>query len=319
MVPKSICRSILVLAGIVAAASIAASLPSSLSGYVLACALPELTGPYLGQVPPGSAPRVFAPGVVSNRADFEHSAAVFSPDGQELFWCTNVDMRTDPPGEGQRLYFMRQVDGVWTAPEIAPFTEEIPDPVQRPVFSPDGSRLYFELFGFPTPEDDSDIYVVERGADGWSAPVSVSPLINTGAIERLHCATSDGSLIFSRDPFTNREKIYVSRFVDGAFAEPEELGDPFDSAAHELALVTAPDESYVLINTTRSGTTDELYVSYREPDGSWTERIRAPYECCGFLALSPDGEYLFFLGEGIYWVDTSFVERLRPTRSGESG
>lgn len=319
MLSKPIRRSVLVFAGIVAVASIAALLPFTLSGYVPACAVPEFTGAYLGQAPPGSTPRLFAPGVVSNRADFEHSAAVFSPDGRELFWCTNVDMRTDPPGEGQRLYFTRQVDGVWTAPEIAPFTEEIPAPVQRPVFSPDGSRLYFELFNFPTGEDDSDIYVVERGADGWSAPASVSPLINTGVIERLHCATSDGSLIFSRDPFTNREEIYISRLVDGAFTEPEQLGEPFDSAAHELALVMAPDESYLLINVTRSGMTDELYVSYREPDGSWTERIRAPYECGGFLALSPDGEYLFFLGEGIYWVDTSFVEELKPTRANGSG
>lgn len=311
MVSKPIGRSVLAFAGIVAAALITPLSLLAFSGFVLASASTELTGPYLGQVRPGGTPRLFAPGVVSNRANFEHSAAVLSPDGQELFWCTSVNMRTDPPGEGQRLYFMRQVDGVWTAPEIAPFTEGITLPVQRPVFSPDGSRLYIEYSSNPIAEDDSDIYVVEREGDGWSAPVSVSPVINTGAMERLHCVTPDGSLIFSRDPFTSREGVYITRLVEGAFTEPEKLGEPFDSAAHELAIVIAPDESYLLTDVTRSGMTDELYVSYRQPDGSWTERIRAPYECGGFLALSPDGEYLFFLGEGIYWVDTSFVEELR--------
>lgn len=292
----------------------------TLSGSVLASAFPELTGPYLGQARPGSAPRLFAPGVVSVSANFEHSAAVFSPDGCELLWCTNVGMRTNPPGEGLRLYYMRQVDGVWTAPEIAPFTDGITVPVERPVFSPGGGRLYIEFSSNPIAEDDCNIYAVEREGDGWSAPAPVSPLINSGAIERLHCVTSDGSLVFSRDPFTSYERVYVSRLVDGVFAEPERLGEPFDSAGSELAIVIAPDESYLLIAVTQGGFTDELYVSYREPDGSWTERIRAPYESGGFLALSPDGEYLFFLGhEGIYWVDTTFVEDLRPAPASGDG
>ena len=282
--------------------------------FVASAESTELTGPYLGQACPGSSPRLFAPSVVSRQADFEHSAATFSPDGQEVYWCTNVGARTNPPGVGQKLYVMRQIDGVWTSPEIAPFTEDITDAVQRPVFSPDGMRLYFEVFG----DDDSDIYVVERQGDGWSAPVFVSSFINTGTIERLHCVTSDGSMIFSRSPFTSREKMYLSRFVDGAFTEPEQLGMPYDSTAYELALVVAPDDSYMLIALTRTGLEDELYISYKQPDGSWSERIRTRYECGGFLALSPDGEYLFFLGEeGIYWVDTSFVDRRRPSPEGE--
>lgn len=282
--------------------------------FVASAESAELTGPYLGQACPGSSPRLFAPGVVSRQADFEHSAATFSPDGQEVYWCTNVGARTNPPGVGQKLYVMRQIDGVWTSPEIAPFTEDITDAVQRPVFSPDGMRLYFEVFG----DDDSDIYVVERQGDGWSAPVFVSSFINTFTIERLHCVTSDGSMIFSRSPFTSREKMYLSRFVDGAFTEPEQLGMPYDSTAYELALVVAPDDSYMLIALTRTGLEDELYISYKQPDGSWSERIRTRYECGGFLALSPDGEYLFFLGEeGIYWVDTSFVDRRRPSPEGE--
>jgi len=275
----------------------------------------DLTGPYLGQTLPGSTPRLFAAGVISVRADFEHSAATFSPDGQEVYWCTNVGARTNPPGIGQKLYVMRQIDGVWMGPEIAPFTESISGTVQRPVFSPDGMRLYFEVFG----DDDSDIYVVERQGDGWSAPVSVSSFINTGAIERVHCVTSGGSMIFSRSPFTSREKMYLSRFVDGAFTEPEQLGMPYDSTAHELAVVVAPDDSYLLIALTRTGLEDELYISYKQLDGSWSERIRTPYECGGFLALSPDGAYLFFLGEGIFWVDTSFVEQLRPESASGTG
>jgi len=286
--------------------------------FVASAEFTELTGSYLGQACPGSSPRLFAPGVVSRPADFEHSAAVFSPDGQELFWCTNINMRSDPPGEGQQLYFMQQIDGRWTAPATAPFTNDLAGTVQRPVFSPDGMRLYFEVFGDPTSRDDSDIYMVERQPDGWSAPVPLSPIINTGSIERLHCVTADGSLVFSRNPFTHREAIYRSDLVGGVFAEPVRLEDPFDSEAHETAIVMAPDESYVLIAATRNGATDELYVCFRKPNGSWDERIPVRYQSGGFLALSPDAAFLFFLEDtGIYWVDTSFVDRRRPSPEGE--
>jgi len=271
-----------------------------------------LEGPYLGQRLPGSYPQMFARDTISVAENFEHSAAVFSPDGAEVFWVTNVNSYASPPGQGSRLHHMVLVNGVWTAPEVAPFTEGIAVPVDRPVFSPDGTRLYVEYSSNPSAESDNDIYVCERTDGGWSSPEPVSPVINSSAMERLHCVTSDGSMIFTRDLMTSREAVFISRFLDGAFTEPEQLGAPFDSDDNELAIVLGPGESYVLIATTRGGMTDELYVSYRQPDGSWTDRIRTPYECGGFLSLSPDGEYLFFLGDGIFWVDTSFVEDLRP-------
>jgi WD40 repeat protein len=225
-----------------------------------------------------------------------------------------VDWYTDEGVVGnQRLYHTKLVDGTWTAPQIAPFTENIHVPVQRPVFSPDGSKLYIEYGSNPNHESDSDIYVVERIGEGWSEPVPVSPLINSPAIERLHCVTADGSLYFSRDPFTANEEIFVSRFVDGAFTEPVKLGESYNSDDYEVAILIAPNEEYMLIEQMNTQhTSSRLTISYKSADGSWSDRIKTPYECGGFLALSPDGEYLFFLGEGIYWVSTSFVDDLKP-------
>ena len=53
---------------------------------------PELTGPYLGQKPPGEKPELFAPGIISVEANFEHSTAVFSPDGKYLFYSSDNDI-----------------------------------------------------------------------------------------------------------------------------------------------------------------------------------------------------------------------------------
>jgi len=274
--------------------------------------LPQLTGPYLGQKPPGETPELFAPGIISVDENFEHSAAVFSSDCQEVFWCTNVDANTEKRVAGNlRLYTMKMVEGQWTAPRPAPFVKNIY--VERPFFSPDGSRLYIEYGSDTTRESDFDIYVVERRGDGWSDPMPVSPLINSPAMERLHCVTADGSLYFSRDPFTQNEEMFVSRFVNGAFTKPEKLGRGYNSDDYEAAILVAPDEEFMLISHTDTQHRGVKFsISYKKEDGSWTDRIETPFYCGGFFALSPDGKYLFFMNEGIWWVSTSFIDELKP-------
>jgi Tol biopolymer transport system component len=270
----------------------------------------DVTGPYLGQNPPGNVPELFGPGIISVESNFEHSAAAFSPDGREVFWCTNVNRYTEPDRQGMlRLYYMEMVDGRWTAPRMAPFTDEN---VERPMFSPDGNSLYFEKVSAPGQVDNMDIFVVHRTGDGWSEPAPVSSLINTPAIERLHCVAGDGSLYFARDPFTNREQIFISRISGGVFTEPVELGESFNSDATEVALLVSPDGRFMLVEQLNDHYTGDLYVSYRNADGSWSDRVRTPYQCGGFLSLSPDGQYLFMLEEGIRWVSTAFVDELKP-------
>lgn len=273
--------------------------------------VPVLQGPYLGQKPPGGYPEIFAPGIISVDTNFEHSAAVFSPDGKEVFWCTNVGWYGKKGQKGcVRLYFMKMVDGRWTLPQPAPFVKD--KPVERPVFSPDGNRLYMEFSADQANQENIDIFFVERKGEGWSEPKPVSPLINSPAWDRLHCVTADGSLYFSRAPGTPNEAVYISRFVAGEFTKPEKLGKDYDSDAAEYAIVFGPNGDYMLTATSNAQHTSDLCVSYREGDGTWTERIKTPYECGGFLALSPDGKYLFMLNEGICWVSTSFVEDLKP-------
>lgn len=272
---------------------------------------PELSGPYLGQEPPGNTPIYFAPGIITVEENFEHSAAIFSPDGKEVFWCTNVDWYTDKKVPGNlRLYTMEEVDGRWTAPHLAHFAKDIR--VERPVFSNDGMRLYFESYSTNGNEDNADVFMVERQGDGWSDPKPISSLINTSAIERLYCVTADGSLYFSRDPFTSREEIFVSRIVNGEFAEPEKLDESYNSEAFETALIVEPDEQYMLVWQNLKHKRSFLTVSYKLSDGSWSERIEVPFYCGNGIALSPDKRYLFLENEGIAWVSTSFIDELKP-------
>jgi hypothetical protein len=274
---------------------------------------PVLTGPYLGQDPPGTTPEMFAPGIISVEENFEHSAAIFSPDGTEVFWCTNVDWYTEEGQRGMlRLHSMKMVNGKWSAPARAPFAENLK--IERPTFSPCGQWLFFEYLADPGNPDNVDIFVIERRGDSWSEPEPVSSLINTSGIERIHCFTSDGSFYFSRNPFSPREEMFVAQWKDGTFSAPEKLGEGFNSDVAEYALVIGPNEDYMLICQQAAHASPNVFISYKNADGTWSNRVRTPYYSGGFLALSPDGKYLFMLNEGIYWVSTSFVDDLKSKR-----
>ena len=91
-------------------------------------------GPYFGQEPPGTTPKIFAPGIVSTPAH-EFSCS-FTPDGKEFYFT-----RRDPK-RGQNLIMVTKcIDGTWTNPEIVPFIQNRMS--FEPRVTPDGSRLYF--------------------------------------------------------------------------------------------------------------------------------------------------------------------------------
>lgn len=265
---------------------------------------PELTGPYLGQKPPGNIPELFAPGIVSREGYFEHSAAIFSPDNREVYWAGKPD--------GARYFeinCMKQVKGRWSGRKIA-FSRE-GNNFNNPVFSSDGRELFFKK--------DGDIWFAERQGDKWSEATKISPAINSAASDDLHAITVDGSVYFRRynpnEQFGSRSMIYVSRKINGNYTDPEKLDKNINSAdSEELAIFVAPDESYMIIEATTGRRTSNLFISYKMRNGSWSERIELPFGDGRFPSVSPDGKYLFYMtrDEGIYWVNTSFIEELKP-------
>ena len=87
----------------------------------------------------------------------------------------------------------------------------------------------------------------------------------------------------------------------------------------------APDETYIIWDGQRDSAVRnaELYISFRQKDGSWGEAIKMGdtinTEASEFAAsVTPDGKYLFFnrnMGPGnpdTFWVDAQIIETLRP-------
>ena len=277
--------------------------------------LPVFKGAYLGQPRPGTTPEPFAPEIfaVDGRYGYHlHSSLFFSPDGQQVYFM-NQSLETHQ----LTPLFIQQENDVWTAPQAAPLPD-LPHSVTSFVFAPDWSRLY--LYSNPAPEngpedqDKSGFWVMERTQSGWSEALYIGPPAD---IER-----DDGTLYFSAiiPGGHGSHDVYRSRFIDGGYTDPENLGVAINSAAEEYVSCVAPDESYVIFyrfdraNPSQSG----LYVTFRRPDDAWTEPVYLDDKlelAFGFAAsLSPDGRYLFLLdrGSGLYWVDAAVMEQFRP-------
>ena len=74
-----------------------------------------ITGDWLGQAPPGDQAKLFAPGIVSN-GWYTRDLAV-TPDGDEIYFTVML-----PNFQFSSILVTRRVDGVWTDPEVAPFS-----------------------------------------------------------------------------------------------------------------------------------------------------------------------------------------------------
>ena len=274
---------------------------------------PVLGGEYAGQAAPGKTPKVFAPGIVSSIRGL-HSTVAFSPGGEEVFWAP-----MDP--KSSALLHMKRVNGRWTAPEAATFSGAHRD--DAPFFAPDGKRLYF-LSTRPIPghrkPGNENIWFVDRTASGWSEPSPLALEVNALEMHWQFSVDRTGSVYFGSQAPGGKGSgdIYVSRLENGRYRAPENLGAPVNTGQGEGDPFIAPDGSYLLFTRDL-----DLYVSYRQKDGSWTEPLplrpginTRAYELCP--QVSPDGRYLFFLsnrtGENAaFWVEAGFLEEMRKT------
>jgi ankyrin repeat protein/ketosteroid isomerase-like protein len=279
---------------------------------------PVLEGDYLGQKPPGNKPELFAPGIVSSIWGL-HSTAVFSPDGNEVYWAPMMTFPGEIYSRGG-LLMMRRAQGRWTPPAWAPFSGPSGND-DVPFFSADGKRLYF-ISRRPLPGESErgseKIWFVDRTPGGWLEPRPLAPNVNSLHMHWEFSLDNKGNVYFAGNSpgGLGMNDIYSARFVDGKYEKPVNAGPPINSAAGEESPFIAPDGSYLLFSRQY-----DLWVSFRGADGAWSEPVNlGPGVNSPEIDLCPivtaDGKYLFFLsqrdGEShAYWVSTKVLDDLK--------
>ena len=300
-------------------------------------------GPYLGLKPPGAVPELFAPGVVCTGLSTRDLA--MTPDGSELYFSVFL-----PGFSGAAICWTRQVEGVWTRPEVAPFSRDPRWKVLEPCVSPDGKLFLFtsdrpETAGGP---GTFGLWLMERSGHGWGEPHRLPPEVNGTGRAYYASLTRDRTLYFLREDGEGGI-LYRARWQDG-YRKAEPLPAPFNRDPHQANPFVDPDERFLIVPM--FGRKDSLgggdyYIHFRRPNGTWTEAVHlgAPISSPDgdeySASLSPDGRYLFFgsarplegrfpegkpltfeallaqrttAGNGqtaIWWVDAAFLDKLR--------
>jgi Tol biopolymer transport system component len=265
---------------------------------------------YLGETPPGDVPVIFAPSVIS-QAGMNVATLTFSPDGRQCIFFIETGSINN------YAMFTEFRDGEWTLPVKAWFSET--RTVTEPMFSPDGTRIYFSS-NEPTNTYGADLWYIERKGTSWSEPVHMGTPVNSSGYEFHPSPVADGSIYFTN----NNGAIVRSQYSNGKYLEPVVLPETINLQANPPAITwgdpyVSPDESYMIFKSNRSGGSGgyDNYISYRNADdGSWSVPNNlgatinsAANEIAG--DISPDGKYLFFgRGGNIYWVRADFINKL---------
>jgi hypothetical protein len=284
---------------------------------------PALTGEYVGQTPPGDTPELFAPGLITTGA-YTRDVAM-TPDGSELYFGVLLGP------VAAIIETHRGPNGVWSEPEVAPFSTDSRFFHLEPAISPDGSRFMFLSTRVEGREPEAeelrtwsnqDIWVMDREGDHWGEPYNLGAPVNTEGSEFFPSMTRDGTLYFTRGSDGGEEStIFRSRLVEGQYQEPERLGPEVNSTPVQFNAFIAPDESYLIVSTgnredTFGGT--DYFVVFRSEDDRWSEPINmgegvntpgdgefSPY-------VSPDGRYFFFMS-----IRPGAQDRIPPTLTWE--
>ncbi|MEJ2055051.1 MAG: hypothetical protein P8X42_14115 [Calditrichaceae bacterium] len=305
------------------------------------------TGAYLGETPPDSIAKLFAPGFITTGL-YTRDIAI-SPDGNEIYFCVNIGSSTF-----MTMLFTQRINNIWTEPQIPNFARDLTYFTVEPHFSADGQQLFFasNRENDRDEKQNSDIWFIQRTDSGWAKPVNAGPLVNTNAPEFFPSVTNDGTLYFTRDDLnTGVSYIYRSKLINGAYAGPELLPEEVNAGRSRFNACIDPAESFIIIPIygmpDSFGATD-YYISFRSADDKWSQPVnlgrsvnsKSRYEYSA--SLSPDGKYLFFMtsrvdtalvthhdivtmddlkelalkpGNGnpdIFWIDASFIDKLKP-------
>ena len=278
----------------------------------------DVTGPYLGQKPPGRTPQIFAPGILSLTNRMEARIA-FSPNVNECF----VTVPSDFNFSNTRLYYTKCVNNVWTPQALAPFS--LPGTFcGMPFFSADGKELYFKS----SHNGSGDIWEVDRTSQGWGTPQVLPAPINTSFDDGEYSQTTDGTAYIESNRPGGQGQYDIWRILPQQPGQPlqvDNLGAVVNSSSNDGDPFVSPDGRYLLFDSNRPGSSGYmgLYVTFTNGNGGWTAPVNLNQYCPGINipgvyqcspSLSPDQCYLFFVRLNfnpqqcdVWWVENPFA------------
>jgi Tol biopolymer transport system component len=279
----------------------------------------QVKGPYLGQNPPGKTPQLFAPGIIST--DNSEGCSGWGNEMEYFIFQRWIDGKS-------RLYIMNQINGIWSEPVLLPFVDTYQ--VGDFTIAPDGKTMVFAsnivIEAIGSEGEGGNIWIVEKVESGWSEPKHIGTPINTKYHDSYPCLSANRNLyFFSRKPGGfGQSDLYMSKYIDGQYQTPLNLGNSLNTEYHEWDTYISPDERFMIYCSMMPGGlgSDDLYITFKIKNGSWSKPAHMGNEINSEKSenrpyVSPDGNYFFYTStkrghRDIYWVDANILNDFRP-------
>lgn len=215
-----------------------------------------------------------------------------------------------------------------------------------PIISPDGKTIYFSRVSHPQnthgPKGSQDIWFSELKNDKWTSARRLPTPLNKEDYNSLYSITPDGNTLLIKGAYKNgsyeTRGFSISKKTARGWSAPNKVDIPgytkLSKGQFDCGYLSTDGKVLVMsFSEKKNSKTDDLYVSFKQKDGSWTKPLNlgaeinteAFTETTPFLA--PDGVTLYFSsdrkgGQGsndIYYskrIDKSWKRWSRPVNLG---
>lgn len=214
----------------------------------------------------------------------------------------------------------------------------------NPKISADGKQIYFTRRGKEDGIDVEDIWVSDLGSNGkWKKATKLEDPFNTGEKNSVSYVSTDGNFIIIKGTYKKgilniRERGFsIIKKTKVGWTEPQTIiieGYTSMDKGYHNGMAMSPNSDVIIftLSETKDAFANELYVSFKKKDNTWTKpkNIGLPIngtsnEFSPFLAS--DGVTLFFasdrlggLGETDIWIskrlDDTWLKWSEPKNMG---
>lgn len=209
---------------------------------------------------------------------------------------------------GQEDFFSsKKKDGIWQKGEPIEAVNT-PNNEGAQSISADGKFLVFTACHRRDGVGGCDLFYAELKNGKWTAVRNLGPPVNSPGWESQPSLSADGRFLYfstERKGGQGGKDIWVSqRQANGKWGEPQNLGKPVNTPGEEQAPFIHADGQtlYFMSNGLPGMGGFDLYLSRRQPDGTWGEPQNLGFPINtegneGALSISLDGKTAFFASD----------------------
>jgi outer membrane protein OmpA-like peptidoglycan-associated protein len=214
---------------------------------------------------------------------FHESSAVFSKDGQTMYFTRNNFNKGKKGKDANRMtllkiYRAQLVNGTWKNVTELPFNSNEFN-TAHPALNPNETSLYFAS-DRPGGFGKSDLWQVEILADGnFGTPVNLGNNINTEGRETFPFMSKANELYFATDgyPGLGGLDIYQTELADSNWKKPQNIGSPANTSADDFGFYIDSDTQKGFLTSNREGGkgNDDIYGLLETKKLNCTQTIKA--------------------------------------------